>query len=58
MDEHSMILRRVEYQTSLVDGGSGLVIAHERENGRVVVIDEEDGSRWAGYEDYVTLLDA
>lgn len=52
----SLLLKRVEYQTSLVDSGVGVVIAHELETGRVVVIDEDDGSRWVGDEDHLTAL--
>lgn len=54
----TLLLRRVEYKTSLVDGGIGLVVRHDLETGRVVVIDEDDGSRWAGYEDHVSPVDA
>ena len=57
MSGRSMLFRRVEYQTSWVDGGIGLVVKHELETGRVVVIDEDDCSRWAGYEDHVALLE-
>lgn len=55
--EHSMLFKRVEYQTSMVDGGVGLVVEHIAETGRVVVIDEDDATRWSGYEEHVTMLD-
>ena len=56
MNEHSILFRRVDYQTSLVDGGTGLVVGHSLETGRVVVLDEDDGTKWLGYEEHVTVL--
>lgn len=53
----SLLLKRVEYQTSFVDGGVGLVIAHALESGRVVVVDEDDGSRWTGYDEHISVLE-
>lgn len=54
--ENSMLFKRVEYQTSLADGGTGLVIEHTAETGRVVVVDEDDATKWIGYEEHVTVL--
>ena len=53
----SLIFKRVEYQTSRIDGGAGVVIAHDALSGRVVVVDEDDGSRWTGYEEYISMLE-
>lgn len=52
----SLLFKRVQYAITLVDGGVGLVIAHKQDTGEVVVVDEDDGSRWIGYEEHVDLL--
>lgn len=52
----SLLMKRVEYQTSMVDVGVGLVVVHEHSTGRVVVVDEDDGSRWVGVEDHVATI--
>lgn len=53
----SLHMKRVEYQTSLVDFYEGIVMEHDEQTGRVVVIDVEDGSRWQGRDDLVTVIE-
>ncbi len=57
MVDGSLLLRRVEYQTSRADWHLGLVVEHDLATDRVVVIDEDDGTRWRGCADHLTLVD-
>lgn len=50
-------MKRVEYQTSRVDFYEGIVMEHDQQTGRVVLIDVDDGSRWQGRDDQVTVLE-
>lgn len=57
MDDGSLLLKRVEYQTLHADWHLGLVVEHDLSTDRVVVLDEDDGTRWRGYANHVTLAD-
>ena len=56
MSEFTLINKRVEYQTGYVDFGYGVVVEHGPEYDRVSVVDEDDGTRWVGSEDHITVL--
>ena len=55
IERYSLILKRVEYQLSMVESSEGTVVAHRVDTGRVIVIDD-DGSKWKGWEDHTTVL--
>ncbi len=53
----SLLMKRVEYQTSRIDFYEGIVVEHREDTGEVVVNDLEDGSRWKGNEEHLTVLE-
>lgn len=54
-DTANLVGQLVEYRTSLVDVGIGVVVSHDENTGMLVVVDDDDGSRWTGQEDHVTV---
>jgi hypothetical protein len=57
MSNDSLLMKRVEYQTSRCDFFEGLVVEHDEEAGMVVVVDTDDGTRWRGSEAHVLVLE-
>ena len=48
MSSENLCGLRVQYQVGIAEYGTGVVVAHDAMTDVVVILDEDDGSRWKG----------